>query len=82
MKEVNVATIGKVEMSLQMGLSAWAEHACKQDVLPRRLDTALSLMGTFPSCDKEEERALDRLCSKQKFHSLLLYDNIYAHALY
>ena len=44
MKEVNVATIGKVEMSLQMGLSAWAEHACKQDVLPRRLDTALSLM--------------------------------------
>ena len=27
-------------------------------------------------------RALDRLCSKPEFHSLLLYDNIYAHALY
>ena len=44
MKEVNVATIGKAEMCLQMGLSAWAERACKQDVLPRRMDTALSLM--------------------------------------
>ena len=27
-------------------------------------------------------KALDRLCSKLEFHSLLLYDNIYAHALY
>ena len=27
-------------------------------------------------------RALDRLCSRLEFHSLLLYDNIYAHALY
>ena len=27
-------------------------------------------------------RALDRLCSKLELHSLLLYDNIYAHALY
>ena len=27
-------------------------------------------------------RALDRLCSRPEFHSLLLYDNIYAHALY
>ena len=44
MKEVNAATIGKAEMCLQTGLSAWAERACKQDVLPRRLDTALSLM--------------------------------------
>ena len=42
--EVNAATIGKAEMCLQTGLSAWAERACKQDVLPRRLDTALSLM--------------------------------------
>ena len=44
MKEVNVATIGKAEMCLQTGLSAWAECAYKQDILPRRLDTALSLM--------------------------------------
>ena len=65
-------------MCLQTGLSAWAERACKQDVLPRRLENE----GTFPSCDKKEERALDRLYSKPEFHSLLLYDNIYAHVLY
>ena len=34
----------EAEMCLQMGLSARAECACKQDVLPRSLDTALSLM--------------------------------------
>ena len=44
MKDVNVATIGKAEMCLQMGLSAWAERACKRGILPRSLDTALSLM--------------------------------------
>ena len=27
-------------------------------------------------------RALDRLCSRPEFHSLLLYDSIYAHVLY
>ena len=27
-------------------------------------------------------RALDRLCSRPEFHSLLLYDNMYAPALY
>ena len=27
-------------------------------------------------------KALDRLCSKLEFHSLLLYDHIYAHVLY
>ena len=27
-------------------------------------------------------KALDLLCSKHKFHSLLLYDSIYAHVLY
>ena len=27
-------------------------------------------------------RALDRLCSMPEFHSVLLYDNIYAHVVY
>ena len=45
-------------MSLQTGLSAQAERPCKRGVLPKSLDTALSLMvpckqGAFPSCDKE-----------------------------
>ena len=41
---VNASIIGKVEMCPQVALSAWAEHACKWGVLPRSLDTALSLM--------------------------------------
>ena len=74
-------------MCLQMSLSARAECPCKRGVLPKSLDTALSLWsfaneGAFPSCDKKEKRALDRLCSRQGFHSPLLYDNMYAPGLY
>ena len=74
-------------MCLQMGLSARAERPCKRGILPKSLDTALSLMvlaneGALPSCDKKEKRALDRLCSRQGFHSPLLYDNMYAPVLY
>ena len=31
---------------------------------------------------RRKKGALDRLYSKQEFHSLLLYDNMYAHVLY
>ena len=46
------------EMCLQTGLSARAGGPCKRGILPKSLDTALSLMvlsnkGAFPSCYKE-----------------------------
>ena len=46
-------------MCLQMGLSATVGRPCKQGILPKSQDTALSLTvpckwgGAFPSCDKE-----------------------------
>ena len=62
---VNAATIGKAEMCLQMGLSARAEHPCKRGILPKSLDTALSLMVHVEGAhvrgkqERERERVLN-----------------------
>ena len=87
LKEVNTATIGKRRCACKqdslLGQNVLANKMFCQGVWTEPwVWWSLANEGTFPSCDKEEERALDRLCSKQEFHSLLLYDNIYAHALY
>ena len=74
-------------MCLQTGLSAQAERPCKRGVLPKSLDTVLSLMvpckrGSIPFLWQEGKEGFGQTLQETGISLPLLYDNMYAPALY
>ena len=74
-------------MCLQTGFSAWAERACKRGVLPKSLDTVLSLMvpckrGSIPFLWQEGKEGFGQTLQETGISLPLLYDNMYAPVLY